>query len=38
MAVDTLGHLPALPIPAADVQDRDRVAAPAEAVQEATGA
>ena len=37
VAVDTLGHLLALHVTPADVQDRDRVAAPAEAVQEATG-
>jgi transposase len=37
MAVDTLGHLLALRVTPADVPDRDRVAAPAEAVQEATG-
>jgi transposase len=37
MAVDTLGHLLALHVTPADVQDRDRVAALAEAVQEATG-
>lgn len=37
VAVDTLGHLPALHVTPADVQDRDRVAALAEAVQEATG-
>jgi transposase len=36
-AVDTLGHLLALHVTPADVQDRDRVAALAEAVQEATG-
>ena len=36
-AVDTLGHLLALHATPADVQDRDRVAALAEAVQEATG-
>jgi transposase len=36
-AVDTLGHLPALHVTPADVQDRDRVAALAEAVREATG-
>jgi transposase len=35
-AVDTLGHLLALHVTPADVQDRDRVAALAEAVQEAT--
>jgi transposase len=37
MAVDTLGHLLALHVTPADVQERDRVAALAEAVQEATG-
>jgi transposase len=37
MAVDTLGHLLALHATPADSQERDRVAAPAEAVQEATG-
>ena len=37
MAVDTLGYLLALHVTPADVQDRDRVAALAEAVQEATG-
>ena len=37
VAVDTLGHLLALHVTPADVQDRDRVAALAEAVQEATG-
>src|SRR3954470_13624897 len=36
-AGDTLGHLLARHVPPADVQDRDRVAALAEAVQEATG-
>ena len=36
-AVDTLGHLLALHVTPADVQDRERVAALAEAVQEATG-
>src|SRR3954449_8070958 len=36
-AVDTLGHLLASHVTPADVQDRDRVAALAEAVQEATG-
>ena len=36
-AVDTLGHLLALHVTPADVQDRDRVAALAEAVQEVTG-
>jgi transposase len=36
-AVDTLGHLLALHVTPADVQDRDRAAALAEAVQEATG-
>src|SRR5918993_1309439 len=36
-AVDTLGHLLASHVTPADVQDRDRVAAPAEAVPEATG-
>jgi transposase len=36
-AVDTLGHLLALQVTPADEQDRDRVAALAEAVQEATG-
>src|SRR3954452_7811293 len=36
-AVDTLGHLLALHVTPADVPDRDRVAALAEAVQEATG-
>src|SRR6476661_8043817 len=36
-AVDTLGHLLTLHVTPADVQDRDRVAALAEAVQEATG-
>lgn len=36
-AVDTLGHLLALHVTPADVQDRDRVAALAEAVQQATG-
>ncbi len=36
-AVDTLGHLLALHVTPADVQDRDRVGALAEAVQEATG-
>jgi transposase len=35
--VDTLGHLLALHVTPADVQDRDRVAALAEAVQKATG-
>ena len=37
MAVDTLGHLLALHVTPADEQDRDQVAALAEAVQEATG-
>jgi transposase len=37
MAVDTLGHLLALHATPADVQDRARVAALAEAVQEVTG-
>jgi transposase len=37
IAVDTLGHLLALHVTPADVQDRDRVAALAEAVQEVTG-
>jgi len=37
MAVDTLGHLLALHATPADVRERDRVAALAEAVQEATG-
>src|SRR3954453_18177070 len=37
IAVDTLGHLLALHVTPADVQDRDRVARLAEAVQEATG-
>jgi transposase len=36
-AVDTRGHLLALHVTPADVQDRERVAALAEAVQEATG-
>jgi transposase len=36
-AVDTLGHLLALHVTPADQQDRDRVAALAEAVQEVTG-
>src|SRR3954471_21131496 len=36
-AVDTLGNLLALHVTPADVQDRERVAALAEAVQEATG-
>jgi transposase len=36
-AVDALGHLLAPHVTPADVQDRDRVAARAEAVQEATG-
>ena len=36
-AVDTLGHLLALHVTPADVQDRGRAAALAEAVQEATG-
>ena len=36
-AVDTLGHLLALHVTPAGVQDRDRVAALAEAVPEATG-
>jgi transposase len=36
-AVDTPGHLLALHVPPADVADRERVAALAEAVQEATG-
>src|SRR3954453_18900484 len=36
-AVDKLGHVVALPATPADQQDRDRVAALAEAVQEATG-
>jgi transposase len=36
-AVDTLGHLLARHVTPADVQDRERVAALAEAVQEATG-
>jgi transposase len=36
-AVDTLGHLLALHVTPADMQDRERVAALAEAVQEATG-
>jgi transposase len=37
VAVDTLGHLLAPHVTPADVQDRERVAALAEAVQEATG-
>jgi transposase len=37
MAVDTLGHLLTLHVTPADEQDRGRVAALAEAVQEATG-
>ena len=37
VAVDTLGNLLALHVTPADVADRDRVAALAEAVQEATG-
>jgi transposase len=37
MAVDTLGHLLALHVTAADEQDRDQVAILAESVQEATG-
>jgi transposase len=36
-AVDTLGHLLAMHVTPADVQDQERVAALAEAVQEATG-
>ncbi len=35
--MDTLGHLPALRVTPADVQDRDQVAAPADAVRAATG-
>jgi len=37
LAVDTLGHLLALGVTPADAQDRDQVAALADAVQEATG-
>ncbi len=37
LAVDTLGHLLALRVTPADAQDRDQVAALADAVQEATG-
>jgi transposase len=37
MAVDTLGHLLALHVTPADQQDRDRVAALSEAVQQVTG-
>ena len=36
-AVDTLGHLPASHVTAADERELDQVAAPAEAVQEVTG-
>ena len=37
VAVDTLGHLPALHVTPADEQDRDQVARLAEAVREVTG-
>jgi transposase len=37
LAVDTLGHLLALRVTPADAQDRDQVAALAQAVQDATG-